>query len=159
MLTVVAIIIITFSYTSTDKAIRALSDREMHYAHETILNKINDVLSVSQVIAQITKEIVSVSKEPFSPENVSHYINEVLSHRMTDAIRIVLADGNYLSVNDLTLINIPGYFSRPGVSLPSGSRVAVRRIDPNSTPPTETWEYLSTDLVPLGQEIVGADPI
>ena len=62
MLTVVAIIIIAFSYTSTDKAIRALSDREMHHAHETILNKINDVLSVSQVIAQITKEMVAFQK-------------------------------------------------------------------------------------------------
>ena len=73
---------------------------------------------------------------------------------MTDAIRITLADGNFLSVNDLTLINIPEYLSRPGVSLPSGSRIAVRRIDPNSSPPSENWKYLSTDLVLLGTESV-----
>ena len=55
MLTVVAIIIIAFSYTSTDKAIGLFRREQMHHAHETILNKINDVLSVSQVIAQITR--------------------------------------------------------------------------------------------------------
>jgi adenylate cyclase len=144
MLIATAVIILSFSYVTTDRTIQGLSDREMHLAASAALDKVNDVSSSTFYVTSIARGIITKSQNLYTQDLINYFINAINDMPLMFYIAVTLEDGTYLSVLDISMTNITHFITRPNDPLPPGVKLAIRTINPNSTPQTETWQYLDT---------------
>ncbi len=147
---------IFFTYSRNYRGIVDLSDAMIHETSDDLVLKIDNITDQAKLLSELTKGALSNTDPNTALHNnlVSFLINALKNDQMVYSINVALENSSFISTINLSLANITTYYSKPEQSLPQGSKYAVRIIDQQQTPPSETWQYLGTDMSVLASETV-----
>ncbi len=149
-------IVIFYIYNRNYKNILDLSTVIVGQVKEVVVEKITGVTNDTLLLSEATKGFITDGKTVSNKNQklISYLINSLKIDPLIYSVNIATDDGNFLSVTNLTLAQLYYYYSDPTKPLPEGAKYAIRMINNNLSPATETWEYLDTDTKLLDTETI-----
>ncbi len=151
-----SLIIIFFNYHRNYEGIHDLSEEIIQQVSGGLIDKMNSVTRQTQLLAEATRGVIINREDPASniPVLAPYLINMLKYSPMVFSVGVATVDGYYLAVIDMALAGLSHYYSDPQKALPRGVKYAVRIINNNTSPSTETWQYLGTDKQVLATDTI-----
>lgn len=151
-----SLIIIFFNYQRHYEGIRDLSEEIIQQVSDGLADKMTSVTRQTQLLSEAARGVV-VNRDDFVsniPVLVPYLINMLKYSPMVFSVGVVTVDGFYLAVIDMAIAGLSHYYSDPQKPLPRGVKYGVRIINNNTSPSTETWQYLGTDKQVLASDSI-----
>lgn len=157
LMSLFSLFLIVFTYSRNSKAILEISNLTMKEASEGLLDKIKNITTNAEFLAQASQAFVEKSTDvSYDNKELVRFILDILRYNKDiSTVKITTPEGNLLAVVNMSLSKeIMSYYNNPSKPLPEGVVYALRYVENLQGVFTETWQYLNKDLEILDKEVI-----